>query len=187
MGEYFSRTGKEFSRKTLEIAKEEAKKRGINQIVLASTTGETALLAKEIFKDTGIKIVVVTHSTGFREPGAQEFKEDVKKELESSNNIKVFTGTMIFRGIGRAIKNGIGFSPDEVVSATLRMFGQGTKVCCEIVVMAADAGLINMGEDVIAIAGTAKGADTALVIKPVHSHNFFDMKVKEVLAKPKQF
>jgi len=65
--------------------------------------------------------------------------------------------------------------------------GEGTKVCVEIVLMAADAGLIPVDKDVIAIAGTGRGADTALRIKPANAARFFDLKIREVLAKPTNF
>jgi hypothetical protein len=65
----------------------------------------------------------------------------------------------------------------------LRIFGEGTKVCAEIAVMAADAGLIPVDKDVIVIAGSGSGADTALVMNPVHSNNFFKMTVREIMCK----
>jgi len=70
---------------------------------------------------------------------------------------------------------------------TLRTFGQGTKVAVEIAVMAADAGLVRTDEDVISMGGTASGADTALVIQPACSADFFDLKVKEIICKPVLF
>ena len=76
----------------------------------------------------------------------------------------------------------------EIIADTLRIFGHGMKVACEITMMAADGGLVRTDEDVIAIAGTGgegRGADTAIVLKPVNSHDFFDLKVKEILCKPR--
>jgi hypothetical protein len=66
----------------------------------------------------------------------------------------------------------------------LRVFGQGTKVVCEIALMAADAGLVRTDEDVVVIGGTGRGADTVVVLRPVNSTDFFDLKVKEILCKP---
>lgn len=43
------------------------------------------------------------------------------------------------------------------------------KVCYEIVLMASDAGLLKASEKVIAIAGTGKGSDTALVMQAASS------------------
>ncbi len=50
--------------------------------------------------------------------------------------------------------------------------------------MAADAGLVRTDEDVISLGGTGKGVDTALVVQPTNSFNFFDVKVKEIICKP---
>ncbi len=91
----------ENTQKTLQIAKEEALKRGINYIVVASTFGDTALAAADIMKGTGIKLVVVTHNTGIREPNLQTFEPEIKKKIENMGG-KVHTGTMVLRGLGTA-------------------------------------------------------------------------------------
>ncbi len=65
--------------------------------------------------------------------------------------------------------------------------GEGTKVCVEITLMAADAGLIPADRDVVAIAGSGKGADTALRIKPANAARLFDLRIREVIAKPNDF
>ena len=75
-------------------------------------------------------------------------------------------------------------SPGEIIAQTLRMMGVGVKVGIECAVMAADAGLVGTDEDVIAVAGTRSGADTAIVVRPVYSQDLFDLKVKEILCKP---
>ena len=75
-------------------------------------------------------------------------------------------------------------SPGEIIAQSLRMLGVGMKVGIECTVMAADAGLVNTDEDIIAIAGTGSGADTAFVVRPVNSQDLFDLKVKEILCKP---
>ncbi|MEM2970188.1 MAG: hypothetical protein QXR63_04550 [Candidatus Bathyarchaeia archaeon] len=59
------------------------------------------------------------------------------------------------------------------------------KVAVEIVLMAADAGLIPVDKEVIAIAGTGTGADTAIVVQPAYSRKFLDLKIKEIIAKPR--
>ena len=69
---------------------------------------------------------------------------------------------------------------------TLRLFGQGIKVAVEVSVMAADAGTLT-GNDIIAVGGSGRGADAALVLKPAHQNNFFDMRIREVICKPRKF
>jgi hypothetical protein len=74
--------------------------------------------------------------------------------------------------------------PSGIIAQTLRLFGQGMKVVVEIAAMAADAGVIPADKDVLVVAGSNRGADTAVVIKPANSHLLFDMVVKEIIAKP---
>lgn len=182
---YFEKAGKENTQRTLQIAKEEALKRGIHHIVVASTFGDTGLAAAHILKGTGIKLIVVTHNTGIRELNLQTFDPEIKKKIESMGG-KVHTGTMVLRSLGTALKERGSLSYEQTVADTLRIFGQGTKVVVEIVAMSADAGLIPFS-DVIAVAGTGTGADTAVVIKANSSNRFFDIKLREYLVKPLDF
>jgi len=180
---YFPEPGSANTEKTLEIAKKRAEQLGIKTIVVASTSGETGAKAVKLFTDC--KVVVVTHSTGFGAPDAQELIPENRAKILGKGGM-VLTATHAFGGVGRAVRRRFNtYQVDEIVAQTLRVFGQGTKVACEIVLMAADAGLIRTDEDVISIGGTASGADTALVIKPAHTHDFFELKVKEVVCKPR--
>lgn len=183
---YFPKAGKENTDDTLRIAFEEAKKRGIRYIVVASTKGETGLKAAEMAKGKGIKVIVVTHNTGFARPGEQEMPQDIRRKIEEMG-ATVYTGTMVLRGLGTAIKGRAGFSHEQIVADALRLLGQGMKVVCEMAAMVADAGLVPTDEDVVFVAGTGRGADTAAIVQPRPSNIFFDMKVREVLCKPRDF
>ncbi len=172
------------TKEVLEIAKNYAKEHKINDIVVATTRGETGKLAAEIFEERNV--VAVTHSTGFREEGEQELKEENRKKMEELG-IEIFTGPMPFHSWNdyyRKKKDSV-MTP-TIIADTLRLFGQGAKVCVEIVSMATDAGLVSP-EPVIAIAGTGYGADTVLLVEGKNSRRFFDMKVKDVIAKPFDF
>ena len=169
--------------KTLAAAKKRADELGIKEIVVSSTRGVTALKALDLFGE-GYKVVVVTHSAGFREPGKIEMADEAKEEIQAKGGI-VLTTIHAFAGVDRAINkkfNTIG--PSELVANVLRMFGQGMKVCVETVYMAADSGLLSMDSDVVSIAGTGKGCDTAIVVKPAHLNDMFDLYVKEIICKP---
>jgi hypothetical protein len=180
---YFKKPGPKNTQGVLEAVSRRAKELGIGKVVVASCSGRTALKAREIL-DPDLKIVAVSHVTGFREPNHQELPEDVRAELESKG-VSVLTCQHAFGGIGRAVRNKLStYQVDEIVAFTLRTFGQGTKVAIELAMMAADAGLIRTDEDVISVGGTGRGADSALVLRPVNSFNFFDLKVKEIVCKP---
>ena len=182
---YFREAGAKNTDLLLKIVRNYVEKEEINDIVVASTTGETGVKAAKIFKPRNV--VVVTHHFGFREPGKIELLEENKREI-IANGAKVFTGTHALSSVERAIRKDFGtLQVLEVIANVLRLMGEGTKVCVEITLMAADAGLIPVDRDVVAIAGTGRGADTALRIKPVSTARFFDLKIREVIAKPSNF
>jgi len=175
---YFEKPGSENTDATLQIAKNYAEKEGIKRIVVASTTGYTAQKAAEVFQ--GYSLVVVTHVTGFREPNKQQFPQDLREKLEAKG-VKVLTTAHAFDGVNKLADAG---SIGQIIRDTLRMFCQGIKVAVEIAAMAADAGLVRTDEDVVSIAGTGRGADTAIVIKPAVSRKLFDTRIRKILAKP---
>jgi hypothetical protein len=182
---YFKEAGKHNTDALLRIVKEYVEKESIRDIVVASTTGETGAKASKIFK--GYNVVIVTHCFGFREPGKIELKEEYKREI-LANSAKIFTGIHALSGVERAIRKDLGtVQPLELIANTLRLMGDGTKVCVEITLMAADTGLIPITRDAIAIAGTGRGADTALRIQPANTGRFFDLKIREVIAKQRDF
>lgn len=182
---YFEKIGNQNTEALLKLAKKYAESTGIRDIVVASTRGETGVAASKMLK--GYNIVVVTHHTGFSELGTQELKEEYRKQI-LADGATIFTGTHALSSAERAVRKKFGaMQPLELMANTLRLMGEGTKVCVEIVLMAADAGLIPIDRDVIAVAGTGKGADTALLIKPTNSSRFFDLKIREIIAKPRDF
>jgi len=167
---------------TVKEALKRAKELGIGHLVVASNTGETA----EHFLDSNLSVVCVTHHVGFAAPGKSEITEE-KKEYLRQKNVRILTTTHLLAGVDRAVRNKFGgIYPAEIMAATLRMLGQGVKVCVEIAGMALDAGLIPYGKEVICVAGTGRGADTACVILPAHSNNFFDTVIKEIICMPRE-
>ncbi len=183
---YFEKQGPINTKKVLEAVSKRAEALSIRTVLVASRSGSTAFEALEII-DPDIQIIAVTHVTGFREPNSQALPEEARKELESKG-VQVLTAQHAFGGVGRAVRNKLStFQVDEIMAYTLRTFGHGTKVAIELTLMAADAGLVRTDEDVISVGGSRKGADTALVIKPANTHNFFDLKVRQVICKPTEF
>ncbi len=180
---YFDKPGKENSEAVFAIARKRAEELGIKTIIIASTTGETAVKAVEAFK--GYKVVIITHVMGSRDPNVQLFTEDNRKAVTAAGAIMVTTAHA-FGSIDRAMRksfNMVGLG--ETIAHVLRIFGQGMKVVCEICLMAADAGAVRTDEEVISIGGSGRGADTAVVLNPVNTTDFFNLKVKEILCKPR--
>ncbi len=178
---YFNQKGELNTEQTLKLACERAKELGIDELVIASTTGDTAYKALEVF--SGFKVTTVTYHCGFKEPFKSVMADNVRKDLEEKG-VKVISATHALSGVERSIaKKYSGSLPVLLVADTLKLFGQGTKVAVEISVMAADSGVLS-GNDIVSIGGSVKGADTALILKPAHQSSFFDMKIREIVCKP---
>ena len=183
---YFAKEGPTNTDETLRIALERANELGIKDIVVATAYGDTALKASRIFDPEKFNLVAVTLSEGFMKAEKIEIVDDALTKMKEAN-IKVLTGT---HSLGQNVNSAFtdkfgGKSFDGVVRETLYRFCQGMKVCVEIVLMATDAGLISIDREVIAIAGTDRGADTAIVVKPSYPRTFLDFKIFEIIAKPR--
>ena len=181
---YFENPGKVNTEDTLKQAFHRGKELGLKEVVLATSTGDTAYKALEIFKD--FKIIAVTYHCGFKEPFKNVMSNEVKKDLEKKGLI-VIEATHALSGVERSIFNKYsGVYPVLLIADTLRLFGQGVKVAVEISIMAVDAGALT-GNDIISIGGSAKGADAALVLKPNNQSHLFDIRIREIICKPRNF
>ncbi len=180
---YFPSAGPARTRAAVEAACRRAEELKIKEILVATETGETALAVAERFR--GGKVIAVTYHSGTEKPFDDPLPPAARKKLVEKGAVILTCGHAFSGAEKAAVKIG-GGGPLAVVAATLRMFGQGTKVAVEIVLMAADAGLLS-GADVIALGGSAKGVDTALLIAPAHQGRMFDLRVREVICKPREF
>ena len=196
-----------------ESVKKRAKELGIKKIVVASSTGDSAKRAVRELGTKDYEIIVVTDRSGViwdvksiskkmrREyeinAGTKEYLSGisydapVRKELQDMGVNWIIQATEVFRGIN--VPGGCNLA--QVIAQTLYLFGSGTKVAIEITLIACDAGALNAGEDVIAIAGKNKGSNTALLLIAAHTDEFFGMgfpeakkpiqelRVKEVIYK----
>ena len=184
---YFNSPGPENTGEIVKIAIREALERQVSHIVAASNTGVTVFaLAEEAQKQVYEgKIICVTHVYGFKEDGKNELADEDRARLEKLG-IKVHTAAHVLSGAERSLSRKFqGVYPVEMIAHTLRMFGQGMKVCVEIAVMALDAGLVPKGKPIISLGGTVRGADTAIVLTPGYSNTILDTKIHEILCKPR--
>ncbi|MEM2104088.1 MAG: pyruvate kinase alpha/beta domain-containing protein [Candidatus Bathyarchaeia archaeon] len=184
---YFESSGMHNTEITLKLAKERAIKDNIKNVIISSISGFSAQKALEIFKDTDIKLTIVS----LGKAASNFLPEQLKERLKSLGHNICFTGDVKYE------------LPEAAVTA-FRRFGEGLKVCVEITLAAVEAGLIPVGQEVIAAGGTGKrfyekggGVDTAIVIEAMKSHDFFVLedsasfpkeerrKIKEIICKPR--
>ncbi|MBN1681923.1 hypothetical protein JW865_00015 [Candidatus Bathyarchaeota archaeon] len=181
---YFNKPGIENTTQTLQIVKKYAVKKGINQILVASTYGYTIEKALEIFKELDVKFIVIGGKRKY-------FPEALYDKLVEKDHLIVFNSEY-------------NFQYPEIVWEVLRRFSEGMKVCVQMNLMVSDLELLPIGEELIAIAGTGRedfpsggGADTAVILETVKSSDFFKLdlpqsktkiigrKIKEILCKPR--
>jgi hypothetical protein len=178
---YFEKRGEENTEATLKSAFQRAVELGIDEVVIATSSGKTAYKALEIFSK--MKIVAVSYHAGYREPFKLSISEETIKDL-TIKGVRVVCATHALSGVERGIaKKFPGPYPVLIVAQALKMFGQGTKVAVEVSIMAADSGALT-GRGIISIGGSTRGADTALVLTPACQSDFFDIKIHEIICKP---
>jgi hypothetical protein len=185
---YFEKPGRANTEATIMLAKKRAIELGLKHIVVASTKGSTGVLAAEAFDGTDIEVIVVGEHWGFVKEGKWLMEQKHLARLKEMG-IKVMTQSHTLSGVERSITKQLGGTSrvEAIAEAIRRLIGVGVKVCIESTIMAADSGFIPCGPDVevMAVGGTNGGADTAVVIRPAHMNNFFDLEVREFVCLPR--
>ncbi len=152
-------------------------------IVIATTKGDSVLsLLNKV--EQPAQVIAVTHVQGFAKPNENELSDEVRSEL-LAKGVQIVTAAHALSGAERAFSKQFGgVMPVEIVAHTLRMFSQGIKVCVEIACMAADAGMIRTGTPIVVVAGSGRGADTAVVLSAATTAHLLDTCIHEILCMP---
>lgn len=181
---YFREKGAANTGKTIEIALAACKEYSVSKIVVASSTGETALRLQAV-ADPSLDIIAVTYGAGIKYTDKVEaFNRNAPSLVEKG--IQIVRGVHALSGVERGIENKYtsGILPLNIIADTLRLFGQGMKVCVEISTMAAEHGFLSPGNPVITLGGSGNGADTAVVIRPAYAAKIFETHIEAILCKP---
>ena len=173
---YFERPGEDNTEAVFGLVDQALAETGVKKVVLASTRGNTAAFAMDRYAGRDIRLIITPHQFGFRE--TRQFSEEVEKRARDGGHI-VHWGTMLFH-----TDKLYGNETPTLIANYLRCFCQGFKVCVEILLMAGDAGHVEQGEEVVVVAGTGKGADTAMVMTGATSMDFRKMHISRILCKP---
>ncbi len=185
-------------------------------IVAASVTGDSAVKIAEKVKNK--KVVCVTCPQGMhwevdkmnkdlfakipelaeiRDAWVKQGLTKVPMQVTAENRLKlesygvpIVRGTIPFFGPSFSMRlHPHHISSLDILAKTLELISTGTLVCLESVLMCVDAAIIPEHEEVLAVAGTERGLDTAWVIKSSASANLFHpekgSRFVELLAKPR--
>lgn len=165
-------------------------------LVVASISGQTALKVKKELVEISIPFVCVTGSPGWQ--NYPQYKLPLIPETTRAELKKA--GVLIVDSVPSSLSDTIEFgfarygfrSPTWIfIETLLAIGGYGLKTAVECVLMATDGGHVSPFKEVVAIAGTEKGVDTAIVLRSTFSSTVFSSNpqkrfvVKEVLAMPR--
>ena len=181
---YFANKGPGNTERTIACAVACCREQSISRIVVASSSGETALKVREK-ADPACEIIAVTYGAGSRFVEEVEAFNANRSRLEDAG-IKIVRGIHALSATERTFENKYATKliPLNLVSDALRMLGQGMKVCVEVAIMAAEHGFVTPREDVVVIGGSGEGADTAVVLRPAYAAAMFDLRIRQILCKP---
>jgi hypothetical protein len=158
---YFISPGAENTDEVLKLAKERAKELGLGTVILASTRGFTAEKALESLQ--GLKLVVVGIDR-------ERFSKDTEEKLKQKSFPLVFS-------------HEVAYQYSEEMKSAFRRFSQGVKVAVEDAVITCIEKIVEDGAEVISLAGSSRGADTAIVVKA--ASDFHSIKVREIICMPR--
>jgi len=191
---YFDVCGQINTEKTLELAIQRAHELNIDKLVVASETGLSALKAVDMLRDSEINLVVVTSAAGTKIENTVIGNLKIGIPDKEIWNQLVKSGARIVRAtdplynIGATLEHRSVPTLATLIRMCLGMISSGTAVCVTAVLMATDNGVLTEGEEVVSVAGSWIGLDTALVVRAANSVNLFragTMQIKEVVCKPR--
>ncbi|MBU0614795.1 MAG: hypothetical protein KJ601_01775 [Nanoarchaeota archaeon] len=180
---YFEKPGEENTEETLKLAVQYAKANNIKTIVIGSARGVSALKLKDMAPDLEIIDVAYSPGVSYKETLA-EFEKN-KTKIEQAG-IKIIQCTHAFSGIDKCIFKKYGtLTPNVLISETLKLISEGTKVAVECALMAVDTGALRQKQPILALGGTHQGVDTCLLVEPSSTSNFFDLGILEIICMPR--
>jgi len=191
---YLNVCGQINTEKTLKLAIKRANELNIKKLIVASETGLSALKAVEMLRGSGINLLVVTSAAGTKVEntvigdlriGIPD--KEIWNQLER-DGAKIVRATDPLYNVGAALEHRGVPTLATLVRMCLRTISSGTAVCVTVVLMATDNGVLSEGEEVVAVAGSWVGLDTALIVRAANSVNLLKegaLQIKEIICKPR--
>jgi len=180
---YLEKPGRAGTQDCAASAARRARELGVKQVVVATTSGKSALAIAQALKAAGHKAEVI--GVGYSAEYAAKWGAFDKKIVSQAEKLgaRFITGTHVFGGVDSAVASALGGAvPGKLIAATYYTLGQGFKVAVETAVMAADQGCVSDKAPVIAMGGTGEGSDTAILLTPATGSKFFSLKIHEVIC-----
>lgn len=188
---YFAEPGEGNTELVVEAVSKRVELGGVRQVVVASTSGETAAKFARSLKSKA-EVICVSEAPYRRERGEEWpcLDKKFRQELEKLGAVIIDRSPEIFH---HSVLEQARFSdafPERLVRETLYLFGQGMKVAVEVALIAVSCGYVAPFKDVIGVGGSGSGADTAILLRATYPACIFDrdpakrLEIKEIIAMP---
>jgi len=189
---YFDEPGEHNTDDVIEAVKKRLSATGIRHIVVASTSGKTAMKFAEVLGKQA-KIISVGHPQYVKELGSKWplLNPDYEKKLEK-------LGVTVIDRVPYAFHSSIlenskwpQVTPEILLRETFFTLGQGFKVAVEVAMMAVACGVLKPYQDIIGVGGTSRGADTAVILRATYPATAFSkdpnkrLEIREIIAMPR--
>ena len=192
---YFDEPGKQCTEGVIEAVKDTVKETKIDCLIIASTSGETALKFAKALKNKKIRIICVSEPPSRRVFGDKWpcINQETRKKLEKQGVIIVDRVPYKFHDSVLEMAKWYTPVPEHIVGDTFAFVGgQGLKVAVEVMFMAVQGGYVEPNREVIAVGGYGGGADTAVIVKTCFPEDLFSsdierrLEVREIIAMPRK-
>lgn len=188
---YFDEPGEENTKWVIEAVSQRLEVGGIRKVVIASTSGKTAVEFARSLKSKA-ELVCVSEAPYRREWGEQWpcLKQEFRQELEKLGVAIIDKAPYVFHSSVLDAARWSDVFPERLVKETLYSFGQGMKVAVEVALTAVSCGYVTPYEEVIGVGGSSKGADTAIILRATYPASLFDkdpakrLEIREIIAMP---
>ena len=188
---YFDEPGEENTQLVIEAVSQRLEVAGIRKVIVASTSGETAVEFAHSLKGKA-ELICVSEAPYRREWGEEWpcLKQEFRQELEELGATIMDKAPYVFHNSLLESARWPDAFPERLVKETLYSFGQGMKVAVEVALTGVSCGYVTPYEDVIGVGGSGKGADTAIVLRATYPAALFDkdpakrLEIREIIAMP---
>jgi len=188
---YFDEPGEENTQLVIEAVSQRLEAGGIRMVIVASTSGKTAVEFAHSLKGKA-ELICVSEAPYRREWGEQWpcLKQEFRQELERLGVTIIDKVPYVFHSSVLESARWSDAFPERLVKETLYSFGQGMKVAVEVALIGVSCGYVAPYEDVISVGGSSKGADTAIILRATYPASLFDkdsekrLEIREIIAMP---
>jgi uncharacterized protein len=193
--DFFEKPGAENTASVVQAVRRRLRQKDIRTVLVASESGELALQLGKAFAPSSVICVTYDPVTRQKYQKPELRREELRKQgLTVVDTVpEPLTRGLTFRNWWeKKTVHLAGPSADLFWMTLICVGGHGFRTAVEIVFIAVEAGAVSVGERVVSIAGTGRGADSAIVMRASRFEDAVGevprkrMKVEEILAMPKR-